>query len=197
LVVRPFFYFSLQYSLIAVYVALSTTSLALAAESVTKAHLSGRITPKSGDELAAVGKLFTQFLAGQNQTLSVQGNFVQPSGTAAVGWLSDAFKTLTLQVILPGHIYQVGFISCRTKCLITDCVSKVIDSVIISDLEVIVTEQGEAFAPLASSQHTLATYKNPFGFSLQVVQAAEDIVLRANGQDAAEVCSNCLRHHQC
>jgi hypothetical protein len=163
---------------------------------VTKAHLSGRITPKSGDELAAIGNLFTQFLAGQNQTLSVQGNFVQPSGTAAVGWLSDAFKTLTLQVILPGHIYQVGFISCRTNCLITDRVSKVINSVTISDLEVIVTEQSEAFAPLASSQHTLATYKNPFGFSLQVVQAAEDIIIGEDGQNAAEVCSFCLRHHQ-
>jgi hypothetical protein len=102
---------------IIVCVALSTTSLALAPESVTKAHLSGRITPKSGDELAAIGKLFSQFLAGQNQTLSVQGNFVQPSGNAAVGWLSDAFKTLTLQVILPGHIYQVSFISCRRIAL--------------------------------------------------------------------------------
>jgi len=108
-----FFYFSRKYSPIIAYVALSTTSLALPPESVTKAHLSGRITPKSGDELAAIGKLFTQFLAGQNQTLSVQGNFVQPSGTAAVGWLGDAFKALTLQVILPGHIFQVGFISCQ------------------------------------------------------------------------------------
>jgi hypothetical protein len=90
-------------------VALSTTSLALAPQSVTKAHLSGRITPKSGDELVTIGKLFTRFLAGQNQTLRVQGDIVQPSGTTAVGWLSNAFKTLTLQVILPGHIYQVGF----------------------------------------------------------------------------------------
>lgn len=162
---------------------------------MTKAHLSGRITPKSGDELAAIGKLFTRFLAGQNQTLSVQGNFVQPSGAAAVDWLGNAFKTLTLQVILPGHIYQVGFISCQTNCLITDCVSKVINSVTISDLEVILTEQSEAFAPLASSQHTLATYKNPFGFSLQVVQAAEDIILGEGGKDAAEVCSFCSRHH--
>ena len=99
-------------------VALSTTSLSLAPQSVTKAHLSGRITPKSGGELVSIGKLFSQFLAGQNQTLSVQGVFVQPSGTAAVGWLSSAFKTLTLQVILPGQIYQVGFISCRNVSLL-------------------------------------------------------------------------------
>jgi hypothetical protein len=76
---------------------------------VTKAHLSGRITPESGVELVTIGKFFTQFLTGQNQTLSVQGDFVQPSGTAEVGWLSGAFKALTLRVILPGHIYQVGF----------------------------------------------------------------------------------------
>ena len=122
---------------------------------------------------------------------------MQPSGTAAVGWLSDAFKTLALQVILPGHIYQVDFISCRTNYLITDCVPKVINSVTILDLEVIVTEQSEAFAPLASSQHTLATYKNPFGFSLQVVQAAEDIILGDGGQNAAEVCSFYPRHQKC
>jgi hypothetical protein len=101
-------------------VALSTTSLTLAPLSVTKAHLSGRITPKSTDELVGIGKLFSQFLAGQNQTLSVQGVSVQPSGTVAVGWLSNVFKTLTLQVILPGQIYQVRFISCRKYIAFTE-----------------------------------------------------------------------------
>ena len=71
---------------------------------------------------------------------------------------------------------------------------KIINSVTISDLEVIMTEQSEAFAPLASSLHTLATYKNPFGFSLQVVQAAEDIILGESGQNAAEVCPFFLNH---
>lgn len=83
------------------------------------------------------------------------------------------------------------FIS-RRRFFITDRVFKVIDSVTISDLEVIMTEHSEAFAPLASSQHTLATYKNPFGFSLQVVQAAEDIILGEGGQDVAEVCFSVL-----
>lgn len=71
--------------------------------------------------------------------------------------------------------------------LIADDLSKIINSITISDLEVIMTEQSEAFEPLASSQHTLATYKNPFGFSLQIVQAAENIIIGAGGQDAAEV----------
>ena len=107
LVGRKVFLSSFQRVPITFMIALSTTSLTLAPLSVTKAHLSGRITPKSGDELVGIGKLFSQFLAGQNQTLSVQGVSVQPSGTTAVGWLSSAFKTLTLQVILPGQMYQV------------------------------------------------------------------------------------------
>ena len=153
---------------------------------MNKAHLSGRIEPKSGGELANIGKLFSQFLAGQNQTLSVQGDFVQPSGTTSVGWLSSAFKTLILPITLPGQIYQVSF-SVSNISLIADNLSKVINSITISDFEIIMTEQSEAFEPLASSQHALATYKNPFGFSLQVVQAAEDIMIGAGGHDAAEV----------
>ncbi|KAI0268735.1 hypothetical protein BC834DRAFT_651204 [Gloeopeniophorella convolvens] len=148
---------------------LSTTGLVLVPESVTKAHLSGRITPKSGGDLDTTGKLFSQYLAGQNQTLSVQGDSVQPSGGATVTWLSTAFKTLTLQVILPGHVYQI------------------IDSITLDDLEVVMNEADEAFAPLTSSEHTLATYRNPFGFSLQVVQSSEDITLRVQGTDIAEL----------
>jgi hypothetical protein len=101
--------------------ALSAISLALAPESVTKTHLSGRITPKSGTEFDSIGKLFSRFLAGQNQTLSVQGDTVLPSGTFAISWFSSAFKTLTLQVTLPGHIYKVSFISCGDYSGITDC----------------------------------------------------------------------------
>ncbi|KAH9061225.1 hypothetical protein EDB87DRAFT_404186 [Lactarius vividus] len=148
---------------------LSTTSLTLAPESMTYAHLSGHITPKSGSDLNAVGKPFSQFLSGKNQTLSVQGDSVQPTGTGAVGWVSSAFKTLMLQVILPGHVYQI------------------IDSITLSNLEIAMTEQNQTFAPLASSQHTLATYKNPFGFSLQVIRSAEDISLGASGLDVAEL----------
>lgn len=48
-------------------------------------------------------------------------------------------------------------------------------------------DQEETFAPLTSSKHTLAQYKNPFGFSLQVVQASEDIILGASGVDIAHV----------
>jgi hypothetical protein len=83
----------------------------LAANAVTPLHLSGRITPKSGNDLNTIGTLFTNYLQGQSQTLSVQGDFVQPTGSSGtVQWLSTAFKTLTLQVTLPGQKFQVSCI---------------------------------------------------------------------------------------
>jgi hypothetical protein len=49
------------------------------------------------------------------------------------------------------------------------------------------TQQSEDFNPLTSSKTTLATFQNPFGFSLQVVQASENITIGFNGADAAAV----------
>ncbi|TFY74322.1 hypothetical protein EWM64_g9690, partial [Hericium alpestre] len=149
---------------------LSGSNVFLAPLAQTRSHLSGRIMPQSGNDLDTIGKLFSGYLAGDNQTLAVRGDSVQPSGSSGpVNWLSTAFKTLELQVVLPGHKYTI------------------IESITMSDLEVIMMEQGEAFAPHASSQHTLAEYKNPFGFSLQVVQSSEDITLAVQGADVAEL----------
>jgi len=59
------------------------------------------------------------------------------------------------------------------------------------------TEQSMAFSPPTSSQYTLATYKNPFGFSLQVVQSAEDITLVTSGINVAEVCKAVVLSFDC
>lgn len=89
--------------------ALSGSNLFLAADSTTDTLLSGRIVPQSGSDLNTIGKLFSQFLAGNNQTLTAKGDSVQPAGSSQpVDWLSEAFKTLSLNVILPGQKLQVG-----------------------------------------------------------------------------------------
>jgi hypothetical protein len=89
--------------------ALSGTNLFLAAGATTTEHLNGRIVPKSGNDLDVIGVLFSNFLAGKNQTLKVQGDTVDPSGQGqTVSWLSTAFKTLTLDVTLPGEIFKVS-----------------------------------------------------------------------------------------
>ncbi|KAF8522599.1 hypothetical protein BU17DRAFT_86869 [Hysterangium stoloniferum] len=86
------------------------------------------------------------------------GNSVDPNGNGqTVSWLSTAFKTLTLNVTLPGQIFQI------------------IDSITIEVLE------------LVEAGYTAATFKNPFGLSLQVIRSAQDITIGFDGADAASV----------
>lgn len=87
---------------------LTAESLALPPESSVTEHLTGRIIPQSGSDLDTIGTLFSNYLAGENQTLSVVGESVAPGGNE-VTWLSTAFKTLTLSVILPGQRFTVRY----------------------------------------------------------------------------------------
>ncbi|KAK0485666.1 hypothetical protein IW261DRAFT_1451420 [Armillaria novae-zelandiae] len=152
---------------------LTATGLTLTASSKTSSHFSGRIIPQGGDDLNTIGKLFSAFLAGENSTLTTTGDSVQPSGSSGpVDWLSAAFKTLSLNIVLSGQMFNV------------------IQSVELSDLEVTLQSADQTFAPLTSSRNTLATYKNPFGFSLQVFEAAENIVMAS--LDGTEIASLAL-----
>ncbi|KAI0686333.1 hypothetical protein BC835DRAFT_1523138 [Cytidiella melzeri] len=145
---------------------LTGSGLVLPPLSTVTEHLSGRIVPQSGSDLDTIGLLFSRYLAGDNQTLTISGVSVNP-GSGDVTWLSTAFKTLTLSVTLPGQKFAI------------------IQSITIKDLEVNMTSQDEAFAPVTSSQNTMATYKNPFGFSLQVIQSGENITLYSGDVDIA------------
>ncbi|KAG7446409.1 uncharacterized protein BT62DRAFT_931852 [Guyanagaster necrorhizus] len=147
---------------------LTATDFILTASSETASHFSGRIMPQSGDDLNTVGRLFSAFLAGENSTLITTGDSVQPS-ESTVDWLSAAFKTLSLNVILSGQIFNV------------------IQSVELSDLEVTLQSDDQTWAPLTGSRNTTATYKNPFGFSLQVFEAAQNIVMTSS--DGTEIAS--------
>ena len=92
--------------------ALTGNNFFLAPETMTNLHLSGRITPKSGVDLDVMGELFTNFLQSKNQTISVRGNSVQPTGSAtSVAWLNSAFQSLTVDVTLPGQSLQVHFLN--------------------------------------------------------------------------------------
>jgi len=45
----------------------------------------------------------------------------------------------------------------------------------------------QAFSPPTTSQHTVAKYKNPFGFSLKVIQAGQTLTLGSEGVGIAQV----------
>jgi hypothetical protein len=84
--------------------------MTLAPQATTKIHLTGHIATQSGDNLTNIGTLFTGFLQGKNQTLLVKGDTVDP-GNGVVSWLSTAFKTIELQIVLPGQKFDVrGYI---------------------------------------------------------------------------------------
>ena len=160
-----------SYVLIVIYLkALIAQNLSLAPQSVTVSQLSGRIIPQSGADLNNIGQLFSNFLAGQNSSLVAKGNSVTPPGASEpVTWLSEAFQTLELPVTLPGRQFNI------------------IQSIEINDLSITILSQGQAFAPPASSKDTLAQYKNPFGFALQVIAAGETLILASQGTDIAQV----------
>lgn len=48
-----------------------------------------------------------------------------------------------------------------------------------------ITDEGEAYGPLSSSKSTVAVYANPFGFSLQVIESAEEIKISSGGDVAS------------
>ncbi|KAF8135624.1 hypothetical protein EV363DRAFT_1429344 [Boletus edulis] len=149
---------------------LTATDLVLPPEGQVTAHLAGRMVPQSGNGLKVIGQLFSQYLAADNITLDVTGESVQPTGASSpVTWLSDAFKTLTLSVILPGQKFDI------------------IQSIALKDLSLTMESQQEAFAPLSGSNNTIAEYKNPFGFSLQVIQSSVNMTLGAGGVSAASL----------
>ncbi|KAI6121372.1 hypothetical protein F5141DRAFT_1186618 [Pisolithus sp. B1] len=139
---------------------LSADDLILAPESQTTTLLSGHMIPQSGNALTVVGKLFSEYLGANNITLSIKGSSAQPTGSSTlVAWLDTAFKTLILNVTLPGQKFDI------------------IQSISLM----------RRSAPLSASNNTVAEYKNPFGFSLQVVQSAVQMTLSSGGAVAAEL----------
>jgi hypothetical protein len=64
---------------------------------------------------------------------------------------------------------------------------QVIQSITLVDLAVTLEDESQAFNPPTSSNSTSATYKNPFGFSLQVIESATNIILSSEGVNIAEL----------
>ena len=133
------------------------SNLFLKGLATTSSILNGFITRKNGNaEVQATGKLFSQYLQGKNSQLSVKGVSVvtRENGNKPVSWLTKAFKTLTLNVVLPGHIYRIVY------------------AMTISDLYMTMMQQSHTWAPPTGSNQSMATYANPLHFSLTPLKAS-------------------------
>ena len=87
-----------------------------------------------------------------------------------VTWLNQGIQALEVATVLPN---QGSF--------------NLIESIALSDLNVTMKEDSQTFAPLTSSQATKAQFKNPFQFSLSVVDSGQNITLTSDGVDTAQV----------
>ena len=147
-----------------------STNLFLAAATTTHTTLNGFLTQmKSDAQVKAAGQLFSQYLQGKGSDLEIKGDSVvtRANGNKPVSWLTAAFKTLTLDVVLPGHIY------------------KIVLNIIISDLFVTLMTQSQTWAPPTGSNQSIAMYANPLHFSLTPLKASLDGTMIFNNQDAA------------
>ncbi|BGP44010.1 hypothetical protein JCM10449v2_008067 [Rhodotorula kratochvilovae] len=146
----------------------SGDGLTLRPKATTPLPLEGVITYRDDPAgLQSLGQVFSQFLAGEEVPLAVTGDsVVTPAQRSPVSWLSAAFKTLTLNVTLPGKK------------------SDIISAISIKDLIVTIDEPAEAYAALVQSNETDVTYRNPYGFSLQAVQAGGSFYINYGGSDA-------------
>ncbi|PWN18638.1 hypothetical protein BCV69DRAFT_252553, partial [Microstroma glucosiphilum] len=139
----------------------------------TVAMTTGAIESQIGNTkgLATLGILFTQFLAGLNQTLQLTGvSVISPtSGGQPVSWLTDAFPALTTNAVLPGQIYQIIF------------------SIVLSDLTATINNPVVPYVITGGNNQTIATFANPFEFSLTPLRTAPMITLTYQGVDTAQI----------
>ncbi|KAL8277420.1 hypothetical protein RQP46_010142 [Phenoliferia psychrophenolica] len=149
---------------------IDTYGLSLAPLATTTAHFNGTIIHRSDAAgLASLGVLFSQFLAGENSTLQVTGvEVISPAQPdSPVKWLTSAFEKLTLNVTLPGQSYTIIF------------------GIQLQDLTVHLTEASEAYALPFQNNETIATFANPFGFSLTPLAVGGAFIIEYNSVDDA------------
>ncbi|KAE8229507.1 hypothetical protein CF326_g5523 [Tilletia indica] len=152
--------------------SVTANDLFLAPKTDNSVSLDGFIEKQSGQDLENIGELFSGFLAGKDQALTITGvSVISPAQpNSPVKWLTAAFKSLKLDVTLPGRKYNV----------ITD--------IAIGDLAVDITgPTSDSYTLPASSKNTVATFANPFNFSLTPVKASTNIVIRYENTDTASL----------
>ncbi|KAG2237334.1 hypothetical protein INT48_009067 [Thamnidium elegans] len=135
---------------------------------VANIDMKGRLVPQtSEDGLAAISKLFDNYLGGNDTSLDVQGVSASGSGDP-VGWLTSAFKTLKIEnVILPGPKE----------------IPQLIPAITLKDMSLDFTK--DPWAPPTSSSNVQAQIKSPFGFPLGVSELSMGVEANYQGEGVA------------
>ncbi|CAG8789401.1 674_t:CDS:1, partial [Gigaspora rosea] len=131
-----------------------------------KLNLNGRLIPQQSDEgLQIIQGIFNAFLAGEAIPLSTKGTGISPS----IDWLVAAVQSLTIDTVLPPQ---------NISNLITD--------VSLDELELVFTPE-TAYEPVTSSKKITANIQMPFGFSLNISQIAQEVVIVYDKKEMAKL----------
>ncbi|KAI8149167.1 hypothetical protein BJV82DRAFT_209323 [Fennellomyces sp. T-0311] len=125
--------------------------------------LKGTLVPQTNEQdLEKVSVLFSNYVAGNMSQTSATGVSCAPDGTNPIGWLSDAFTTVRLNVGLG----------------LEEPLS-IIKAVSMGYLD-LVFDANAPYAPVTSAPAVVADFSIPFGFSLNISEVSQELKLGTN-----------------
>ncbi|CAG8543902.1 28606_t:CDS:2, partial [Racocetra persica] len=143
----------------------STDGFVLQPNGDSSLKLKGRLIPQSGDGLQVIQKIFNEFLAEQEIPLSTKGTGIKPS----INWIEPAFKSLKIDSVLPAQHNP-----------------PLISGINLDKLSLTFTPD-TAYNPDSSSDKITAEVQTSFGFSLDITDVAQKVVIINDGANMAEL----------
>ncbi|KAI7857202.1 hypothetical protein BDC45DRAFT_501916 [Circinella umbellata] len=125
--------------------------------------LKGVLTPQTKPEdLEKVGVLFSNYVAGKMSQTSATGVSAAPNGKDSIGWLSEGFRSVQLNVGL-GLEQPLS----------------IIKGVSMGYLDLGFTPDAP-YAPVTSAPAVVADFDIPFGFSLNITEVQQELQMGTN-----------------
>ncbi|KAI7900771.1 uncharacterized protein BX663DRAFT_438815 [Cokeromyces recurvatus] len=125
--------------------------------------LKGTLIPHNDTEsLDKIGVLFSNYISGRISNTSATGISAAPDGVNSVGWLSEGFQTVRLNIALRA-----------TKPL------NIINTIDMGYLD-LKFDSANPYSPMAIAPNVTAGYQIPFGFSLNITEVTQNISLAVN-----------------
>lgn len=129
--------------------------------------LKGTLIPHNDTaSLDKIGTLFSNYMAGLSSNTSAVGISCAPDGVHPIGWLSEGFKTVQLNVALAA-----------------DKPLNIIKGVNMGYLD-LAFNAANPYSPALSAPSVTANFQMPFGFSINITELSQNISLGINSSDA-------------
>ncbi|CEG75653.1 hypothetical protein RMATCC62417_10662 [Rhizopus microsporus] len=129
--------------------------------------LKGTLIPHNDTaSLDKIGTLFSNYMAGLSSNTSAVGMSCAPDGVHPIGWLSEGFKTVQLNVALAA-----------------DKPLNIIKGVNMGYLD-LAFNAANPYSPALSAPSVTANFQMPFGFSINITELSQNISLGINSSDA-------------